>query len=357
MSEYEIDFGLGGRVAAVTGAAQGIGQACAAAMAHAGADVALVDLDEARLDETAGLVEAAGRRALRVAVDVSDRAAVHAAFDRIVAELGRVDALVNCAAVISPNVPAQEASEQDMDLLWDVNVKGTFFCAQAASRDMLARGSGRIVNLASQAALLSLPNQSVYTATKGAVRPSRGAWRSTGPRAASPSTRSPRRSSGPPMAAPMLEIQQVHDASRQADPARPHRPPAGHRGRGAVPLLGRRLAHHGPHPARGRRLDRGRAGTGPVAARVVAPRPPLPGPSRLARRGLARACPAGPRSMRSSDGPPAPNRGYATDLPGVRRPAYHRRMRRYTKRSGLVPPRGQHSGGAYGSHERQDDVH
>jgi NAD(P)-dependent dehydrogenase (short-subunit alcohol dehydrogenase family) len=213
MSEYEIDFGLHGRVAAVTGAAQGIGQACAAAMAHAGADVALVDLDEARLEKTAGLVEGAGRRTLRVAVDVSDRAAVHAAFDRIVAELGRVDALVNCAAVISENVPAQEATERDMDLLWDVNVKGTFFCAQAASRDMLARGSGRIVNLASQAALLSLPNQSVYTATKGAVaaltRSLAIDWAPSGVtvNAIAPTF------VWTPMAAPMLEIQQVHDAS------------------------------------------------------------------------------------------------------------------------------------------------
>ena len=212
MPDFAIDFGLGGRVAAVTGAAQGIGQAVAAAMAHAGADVALVDLDEARLDETAALVEAAGRRALRIGVDVSDRDAVHAAFDRVVAELGRVDALVNCAAVISENVPAEQATERDMDLLWDVNVKGTLFCAQAVSRDMNARGSGAIVNLASQAALLSLPNQVVYTATKGAItaltRSLAIDWAPYGVRvnAIAPTF------VWTPMATPMLEITQVHDA-------------------------------------------------------------------------------------------------------------------------------------------------
>jgi NAD(P)-dependent dehydrogenase (short-subunit alcohol dehydrogenase family) len=168
-SNYSIDFGLSGRAAVVTGAAQGIGQAIAAAFAHAGADVALVDLDEPRMAETAGLVEAAGQRALPVAVDIGDRAAVFSSFDRIVSELGQVDVLVNCAAVLCENLPAEQASEEDMDRLWQINVKGTFACAQAASANMIERRRGSIVNLASQAAIVSLPNQSIYTATKGAV--------------------------------------------------------------------------------------------------------------------------------------------------------------------------------------------
>ena len=99
-----------------------------------------------------------------------------------------------------------------MDLLWDVNVKGTLFCAQAASRDMNARGSGAIVNLASQAALLSLPNQVVYTATKGAItaltRSLAIDWAPYGVRvnAIAPTF------VWTPMAAPMLEIEQVHSA-------------------------------------------------------------------------------------------------------------------------------------------------
>jgi NAD(P)-dependent dehydrogenase (short-subunit alcohol dehydrogenase family) len=213
MSEYRIEFGLEGHVAVVTGSAQGIGQAVAAGMAHAGADVALVDLDEDRLAETAGLVEEAGRRALRVPVDVADRSAVLAAFDRIVGELGRVDALVNCAAVICENVTAEQAAEEDMDALWRVNVKGTFFCAQAASRDMISRGRGRIVNIASQAAILSLPNQSVYTASKGAVAAlTRSLAIDWAPHQVTVNAIAPT-FVWTPMAAPMLEVKEIHDAS------------------------------------------------------------------------------------------------------------------------------------------------
>lgn len=213
MSDFDVSFSLEGRVMAVTGAAQGIGQGVAVAAAAAGAQVALIDLDEARNGDTLALVEQAGGRARAFGVDVGDRDAVFATFDRIVAELGRVDSLVNCAAVISENVPAEEAKEADLDRLWRVNVKGGLFCAQAAFRDMQPRGSGSIVNLSSQAALLSLPNQVVYTATKGAVaamtRSQAIDWAPHGVRvnAIAPTF------VWTPMAQPMLEIQQVHDAS------------------------------------------------------------------------------------------------------------------------------------------------
>lgn len=217
-SNFSIDFGLTGQVAVVTGSAQGIGQAVAVAMAHAGADVALIDLDEERLSETAGLVEETGRRALRVATDVGDQDAIKDGFETVVAELGQVDALVNCAAVICENVPAEEASMEDMDLLWRVNVKGTFGCAQAASANMIERGRGRIVNLASQAAILSLPNQSVYTASKGAIasltRSLAIDWAQYGitVNAIAPTF------VWTPMAAPMLEVEEVHAAAKRRIP-------------------------------------------------------------------------------------------------------------------------------------------
>jgi NAD(P)-dependent dehydrogenase (short-subunit alcohol dehydrogenase family) len=214
MTDFRIDFSLDGRVAAVTGAAQGIGQAVAAAFAHAGADVALIDVDSARLHETVALVEAAGRRALALGCDVGDEAAVTASFAAIASELGPVGALVNAAGVICENVPAQDALEADMDRLWRVNVKGTLFAARAAARPMIERGSGgRIVNLASQAAILSLPNQSVYTATKGAVAAlTRSLAIDWAPHRINVNAIAPT-FVWTPMAAPMLEIQQVHDAS------------------------------------------------------------------------------------------------------------------------------------------------
>jgi Tropinone reductase 1 len=98
MSDFKIDFGLSGRVVAVTGAAQGIGQGVAVAAAEAGADLALIDLEEDRLADTAGLVEATGRRALRIGVDVGERTAVLSAFERIEGRLGRVDVRVNAIA-------------------------------------------------------------------------------------------------------------------------------------------------------------------------------------------------------------------------------------------------------------------
>jgi NAD(P)-dependent dehydrogenase (short-subunit alcohol dehydrogenase family) len=213
MSDFEVSFSLKGQVVVVTGAAQGIGQGVAVGAASAGADVALVDLDESRLEETAGLVEAQGRKALKVGVDIGDRDAVFTAFDGIVDGLGRIDGLVNCAAVICENVPAEQAKEEDMDLLWRVNVKGSLWTAQAAFRDMQPRGKGSIVNFASQAAILSLPSQVVYTASKGAIaamtRSQAIDWAPHGIRvnAIAPTF------VWTPMAKPMLEIQQVHDAS------------------------------------------------------------------------------------------------------------------------------------------------
>jgi len=214
MPNFKIDFELTGRVAAVTGAAQGIGRAVAAALAHAGADVALIDLDEERLAPTVELVEQAGRRALALACDVGEEASVERAFAAIDERLGSVRAVVSAAGVICENVPAQDAREADMDRLWRVNVKGTLFAARAAARRMIERGEGgAIVNLASQAAILALPNQSVYTATKGAVAAlTRSLAIDWAPHGITVNAIAPT-FVWTPMAAPMLEIQQVHDAS------------------------------------------------------------------------------------------------------------------------------------------------
>ena len=131
-----ISFDLTGTVAVVTGAAQGIGQAVAVALAQMGADVACVDRDAERQAETVAGVEAHGRRALAIGGDVTDREGVQAASERVVAELGPIGALVCAAGVITENVPAEQVREADLDLLWAVNVKGSFHWAVAASHSM-----------------------------------------------------------------------------------------------------------------------------------------------------------------------------------------------------------------------------
>ena len=200
-------------VAVVTGAAQGIGQAAAVALAQQGADVACVDLDADRCAETVALVEGHGGRAIAVACDVSSRPAVDAAAERIVAELGPIAFLATCAGVLTENVSAEEVRDEDLDTLWSVNVKGSFNWAVAASRSMIPAGRGSIVLLSSQAALVSLPSQAGYSMSKGAVATMARSlaidWARHGVtvNAICPTF------IWTPMAAPMLEIPEVHAAA------------------------------------------------------------------------------------------------------------------------------------------------
>ena len=168
LADLTISFQLDG-VAVVTGAAQGIGQAAAVALAQQGADVACVGRNADSCAETVALVEALGRKALAVGCDVASRAEVDAAADRIVAELGPIAFLATCAGVLTENVTAEELTDEDLDLLWSVNVKGSLYWAVAASRSMIPAGRGSIVLISSQAALVSLPHETGYGISKGAV--------------------------------------------------------------------------------------------------------------------------------------------------------------------------------------------
>jgi NAD(P)-dependent dehydrogenase (short-subunit alcohol dehydrogenase family) len=161
-------FDLDGRVALVTGAARGLGRSIALALANAGADVALGLRDASGGTDLVGEVEALGRRAVAVQMDVRRTAEVVAAVDAAVAALGRLDILVNNAGV-APENPAEDVLEGDFDLTVEVNLKGTFFASQAAGRVMIRQGYGRIVNLSSQAGFVALPGESVYCMTKAAI--------------------------------------------------------------------------------------------------------------------------------------------------------------------------------------------
>src|SRR3954469_15795537 len=158
------DFRLDGKVCLVTGAARGIGRAIALALSDAGADVALGLRDAATGGE---LAEQMG--ALPLQMDMTDLAQVTAAVDAVTSRFGRIDVLVNNAGVGLPETPAEDVAVEDFDVTVALNLKGTFFASQAAGRAMIAQGSGRIVNMSSQAGFVALPGEAVYCMTKAAI--------------------------------------------------------------------------------------------------------------------------------------------------------------------------------------------
>jgi NAD(P)-dependent dehydrogenase (short-subunit alcohol dehydrogenase family) len=157
------------KVALVTGAGAGIGRAIALAMAEAGATVAAADIDPAAAQRTADQAGSNIRRALAVEVDCGEVAQIDAMVARTVAELGRLDIIVNNAGVTRYSY-IMDLTEADWDRIHRVNAKGVFFCLQRAAREMIPQGGGRIINIASIAGR-GYPGTSnaAYAASKGAV--------------------------------------------------------------------------------------------------------------------------------------------------------------------------------------------
>ena len=160
---------LRGKVALVTGAQQGIGRGMALALAREGADVGVNYLDDrAAAEKVVQEVRDAGRRTVLVQADVAQPTETQSMVARVLGELGGLDVLVNNAGVY-PRVPFLEMREIDWDLVLDVNLKGGFFCAQAAARAMIAGGRrGSVINLASQA-IRGAVRGVHYSASKGGV--------------------------------------------------------------------------------------------------------------------------------------------------------------------------------------------
>jgi NAD(P)-dependent dehydrogenase (short-subunit alcohol dehydrogenase family) len=157
------------KVAAITGAASGIGRALAVDLAGRGADLALSDIDEAGLAETAERARAAGVEVTTARLDVSDREAVHAWADQVVADHGRVNLIVNNAGVALGATVAQMTIE-DLEWLMGINFWGVVHGTQAFLPHLTASGDGHVVNISSVFGLVGIPSQSAYNAAKFAVR-------------------------------------------------------------------------------------------------------------------------------------------------------------------------------------------
>lgn len=162
-------FQLTSKVALVTGASRGLGQAMATALAQAGADVAVLDRT-ADCAQTVSRIEASGRRALTITADLSQSSVsdLNEIMGKVTAELGRLDILINNAGIIR-RAPALEFSEQDWDSVIQINQRAVFFLSQAAARIMIPQGGGKIINIASMLSFQGGILVPSYTASKSAV--------------------------------------------------------------------------------------------------------------------------------------------------------------------------------------------
>lgn len=159
---------LEGRVAFVTGGTSGIGLALVRGLAQAGADVVPASRRREQVDAAAAEVEALGRRSLRVTADVTKSASLEAALAACLEAFPRVDVLVNCAAC-TRRTPTLDLPEEEWNEILDTNLTGTLRACQVFGRHMLARGSGRIVNVASLGSFVALLEVAAYNASKAGV--------------------------------------------------------------------------------------------------------------------------------------------------------------------------------------------
>jgi len=161
-------FDLHEKVAVVTGAGSGIGAAIATLFSRQGAEIVVLDRNESAANAVAEAIRAAGGQAIATACDVSSPGEVSRTFDALRDERGQVDILVNNAGIAHVGTIEQTAAE-DLDRLYAVNVRGVYLCSRAAVSIMLEQGRGVILNMASIASLVGVPERFAYSMTKGAV--------------------------------------------------------------------------------------------------------------------------------------------------------------------------------------------
>ncbi len=161
-------FEVKDKVALITGAGRGLGKSCALALANAGADIALGLRDVSTALDLESEIKAMGRRVIRVQMDVSTVQEIRSAVEEVINKFGRIDILVNNVGVAPAN-PAEKVTEADYDLTMNLNVKAMFFTSQAVAEHMIKQGSGRMINMSSQAGSIALDDESVYCMSKAAV--------------------------------------------------------------------------------------------------------------------------------------------------------------------------------------------
>ncbi len=159
---------LAGKVAIVTGAAQGIGKEIATALAQEGSDLVVVDVNLEQAEKTAQELAALGRQTMAVKVDVSNSTEVDEMVNKILDKFGKIDILVNNAGVTRDNLLLR-LKEEDWDLVIRINLKGTFNCLKAVTRPMMKTRSGKIVNIASIIGIAGNAGQANYAASKAGV--------------------------------------------------------------------------------------------------------------------------------------------------------------------------------------------
>ncbi|MDE3149702.1 MAG: glucose 1-dehydrogenase [Acidobacteriota bacterium] len=159
---------LEGKTAIVTGGTSGIGRALSLGLAEAGADVIATARRQQQVDETAAAIEARGRKTLRAASDVCDRASLEKLLGAVMASFGKIDILINCAGIIK-RTPTLDLPEEEWAGILNTNLTGTLRACQIFGRPMLERGYGRIINIASLNSFVALTEVAAYAASKAGV--------------------------------------------------------------------------------------------------------------------------------------------------------------------------------------------
>lgn len=162
-------FNLTGKVALVTGGYSGLGYACSAALAEAGADIIICARHLERCQEAGSKLEKLGIKTLSVRCDVTNAHDVDNLIAAVVKEFGKIDILVNCAGTFSEGKRVVDTDEADWERTMAVDLKGSFLCCRAATREMIKRNEGKIINVASASSFKAIAGMSVYAAAKAGL--------------------------------------------------------------------------------------------------------------------------------------------------------------------------------------------